>query len=210
MGHERPLHATEMIGFDRPHAEVIDPNTRQVWQSIEPCDAKELAALALPEPLRPVGVGCGAMDEMWFDRSPGASEDGPMKERTIDGRRFGHCARPASPPTKPFGEGGPTEMLVDKYHALRFAVGRRVLVLLMPDAAAFVHVIDGAGISSIGLDHEPKGELVLPGGCQLGEVALEKDWVLRLPSPARVFFFPSGDSYQGPVETLPGEWEPLR
>ena len=82
-----------MIDFGRPHAEVIDPNTREVWQSIEPCDAKELAALVLPEPLRPVGVGCGAMDEMWFDRSPGAREDGPMKEQTIDGRRFGHCAR---------------------------------------------------------------------------------------------------------------------
>ena len=210
MSHARPLHATEMIGLDRPHAEVIDPNTSQVWQTIEPCDAKELAALVLPEPLRSVGVGCGTMDEMWFDRSPGASEDGNMKERLIDGRRFGHCARPASPPKKPFGDDGPTEMLVDKYHALRFAAGRRVPVLLTPDAAAFVCVIDGAGISSIGLDHEPRGDLVLPAGCRLGEVALEKDWVLRLPSPTRVFFFASGDSYQGPVETLPGEWEPLR
>jgi hypothetical protein len=182
MGNARPDFATKMIDHARPHAEVIDPTTRKVWQSIEPCDAGELGALDLPEPLRRVGVGNGAMDEHWFDRSPGATENGPMEERVIDGRRFGHCACPASAPSKPFGKDGPTEMMVDKHHAMRFAAGRRVAVLETPEGEAFVHVIDGRGES-------------------IRELSLEDDWVLRLPHPTRVFFFPSGDSFQGPIET---------
>ncbi len=203
MTHARPDFATEMIDRTRPHAEVIDPTTRQVWQSIEPCGADELAALDLPEPLRPVGVGSGAMDEHWFDRSPGAAEDGPMEERTIDGRRFGHCANPVSMPARPFGEDGPMEMLVDKYHGLRFSAGRRIAILDTPEGEHFVHVIAGGDESSIGLDEDPQGPLVVPEGCRLDYVELEKDWVLRLPHPARVFFFKSGDSFQGPIESLP-------
>jgi hypothetical protein len=210
MSNARPDSATEMVDHTRPHAEVIDPTTRKVWQSIEPCDADELGALDLPEPLRPVGIGNGAMDEHWFDRSPGAPGNGPMEERVIDGRRFGHCACPASIPAKPFGEDGPIEMIVDKYHAMRFAAGRRVAVLKTPEGEAFVHVIDGQGASSIGLDAAPRGSLVIPEGCSLGEVALEKDWILRLPHPTRVFFFPSGDSFQGPIDSLPAEWEVTR
>jgi hypothetical protein len=210
MSNARPDSATEMIDHMRPHAEVIDPTTRKVWQSIEPCDADELGALDLPEPLRPVGIGNGAMDEHWFDRSPGAPGNGPMEERVIDGRRFGHCACPASIPAKPFGEDGPIEMIVDKYHAMRFAAGRRVAVLKTPEGEAFVHVIDGQGASSIGLDAAPRGSLVIPEGCSLGEVALEKDWILRLPHPTRVFFFPSGDSFQGPIDSLPAEWDVTR
>jgi hypothetical protein len=210
MSNARPDSATEMIDPTRPHAEVIDPTTRKVWQSIEPCDADELGALDLPEPLRPVGIGNGAMDEHWFDRSPGAPGNGPMEERVIDGRRFGHCACPASIPAKPFGEDGPIEMIVDKYHAMRFAAGRRVAVLKTPEGEAFVHVIDGQGASSIGLDAAPRGSLVIPEGCSLGEIALEKDWILRLPHPTRVFFFPSGDSFQGPIDSLPAEWDVTR
>ena len=201
MGNARPDFATKMIDHARPHAEVIDPTTRKVWQSIEPCDADELAALELPAPLRRVGVGNGAMDEHWFDRSPGAPENGPMEERVIDGRRFGHCACPTSAPLKPFGDDGPTEMMIDKHHAMRFAAGRRVAVLETPAADLFVHVIDGRGESSIGLDGDPRGTLIVPDGCSLKEFSLEKDWVLKLPNPTRVFFFPSGDSFQGPIES---------
>ncbi len=201
MSNARPDFATEMIDHTRPHAEVIDPTTRKVWQSIEPCDAGELRALDLPEPLRPVGIGNGAMDEHWFDRSPGATQNGPMEERVIEGRRFGHCACPASAPSKPFGEDGPTEMMVDKHHAIRFAAGRRVAVLETPEGEAFVRVIDGRGESSIGLDGDPRGTLVIPDGCRLREISLEDDWILRLPHPTRVFFFPNGDSFQGPIET---------
>ena len=81
MPNARPDFANEFTGLDRPHAEVIDPVTQKVWQSLTPCGPDELKALDLPEPLRRVGTGIGAMDEHWFDRSPGASEDGPMATR---------------------------------------------------------------------------------------------------------------------------------
>jgi hypothetical protein len=32
---------------------------------------------------------------------------------------------------------------------------------------------------------------------------LAGDWVLQLPTPTTVFFFPIGDSYQGPLPRLP-------
>lgn len=204
-GSARPAHATEMFDLTRPHAEVIDPTTREVWQTLGPCTREELAALDLPEPYRPIGVGRAAMDETWFDRSPGDDEDGPMREREIAGRRWGHCAKTASRPSRPFGDDGPVEMMVDKHHALRFAAGRRVPVLRTPDGELF-HVIDGRAISSIGTDGAPDERLRVPSGCSLGHVALDADWVLRLPAPTRVFFFGSGDSFQGPVDSMPNAW----
>jgi len=210
MPNARPDFATEMLDPDRPHAEVIDPKTRKVWQTLAGCHEDEFEKLELPEPLRPVGIGAGAMDEHWFDRSPGASENGPMETRTIDGREWGHCASPASLPSRPFGKDGPTEMIVDKYHALRFAAARRIPVMKTSGGEFFVHVIAGSGFSNIGLDGaSASGELVIPKGCSLGEVALERDWVLRLPNPTRVFFFASGDSFQGPIESLPADWNAL-
>ena len=205
-GSARPAHATEMVDLSRPHAEIIDTKSQQVWQTLEPCSAEELEALDLPDRYRPVGVGRAAMDEMWFDRSPGADADGPMRELELVGRRWGLCARPASLPERPFGETGPVEMRVDKHHALRFAEGRRVPVLRTPEGAHFVHVIDGRGRSSIGSRGAPDAPLTIPDGCRLGHVTIDADWVLRLPSPTRVFFFESGDSFQGPVASLPSPW----
>ena len=95
----RPEFATEMIGADQPHAEIIDPRTRGVWQSIEPSTREERG-------------------------------------------------------------GTPREV---------------------------------------------------PKGCALAEVALEKDWVVRLPTPTRIFFcWKSGDSYQGPIDALPLDWTEIR
>jgi hypothetical protein len=197
----RPEHATPFEAIDQPHAEVIDPTTREVWQSLAPCDAEALAGLDLPPPMRPLGVGCAAMDEHWFDRSPGAAEDGPMRLRTLDGLVFGHCARPASAPETPFGKAGPTRMRVDKHHALRFRAGRRVLVLRDPVGDHFVHVIAGLGTSSIGVHGtSPERGFEVPERCRVTEIRLERDWVLRLPHPTEVFFFPSGDSFQGPIQ----------
>lgn len=203
----RPDYATEMAGAGA-RAEIIDPTTGQVWQALEACDLETFGQLALPAPFQPIGVGTPAMDEHWFDRSPGATTDGPMECRSIAGRAWGHCASPASAPNKPFGEDGPTEMRVDKHHALRFAAGRRVPVLKSPEGEAFVHVITGRGFSDVAVDERAqKASFVVPPGWTLGDVALEEDWILRLPNPTRVFFFPTRDSFQGPIDSLPSEWE---
>ena len=141
-----------------------------------------------------MGIGVGAMDEHWFARSPGADEDGPMKLREIGGHRFGLCARPASAPTQPEGPGGPRLLLVEKHHVILFAAGREVPVPLHPDGGRFVHVIEGG---------KGKAPLALPAGWKLDTVKLTEDRVFRLPVPTTVFFFPNGDSYQGPLAQLP-------
>jgi hypothetical protein len=205
----RPNHATQMVETGQVHAEVIDPTNRKVWQSIGVCEAETLASLDLPDPLLPVSVGAGVMDEMWFDRSPGTGVDGPMEERLIDGRRFAQCAAPMSAPAKPFGKDGPTEMFIDKYRVLRFVAGRSLPLPRSPEGDLFVHVIDGTSGATIGLSGDTEtGPLVVPEGCALGTVALPVDWIVTLPNPTRVFFFPNRDSFQGPIATLPGKWEP--
>ncbi|MCP3985244.1 MAG: hypothetical protein GY723_12715, partial [bacterium] len=75
----RPAYATPMIDAQELHGEVLDPSTRNVWQSLEPISREDYQALPLePDWLR-VGIGRGAMDEHWFARSPGKEEDGPME-----------------------------------------------------------------------------------------------------------------------------------
>jgi hypothetical protein len=180
------------VGAQELHGEVLDPGTGSVWQSLEPITREDYQALPLEPGWLRVGVGRGAMDEHWFARSPGKGEDGPLELLEIGGRCFGLCARPASKPLQPAGPGGPRMLLVDKHHVLRFLSGRQVPVLLDPDGHRFVHVIEGG---------EDKARLALPDGWRLERVSLVNDWVLELPHPTTVFFFPNGDSFQGPVAT---------
>ena len=197
MSHEsaRPANATALIGARDLHGEILDPSTGNVWQSLEPITREDYQALPLEPGWLRVGIGRGAMDEHWFTRSPGADADGPMELREIGGRRFGLCARPASAPTRPAGPEGPRLLRVQKHHVLRFAAGREVPLLLHPDGERFVHVIEGGA---------GKAPLALAAGWKLESLKLAEDWVLELATPTTVFFFPNGDSYQGPLADLPG------
>ena len=85
--------------------------------------------------------------------------------------------------------------MVEKHHVIRFVAERRVSLLLHPSGEQYVHVIDRAA------GQPPPA---LPTGWQLEEIALAEDWVVRLPTPTTVFFFPNGDSFQGPLAELPG------
>jgi hypothetical protein len=188
----RPAYATPMIDAQELHGEILDSSTSNVWQSLEPITREDYQALTLEPGWLPVGIGRAAMDEHWFTRSPGMDEDGGMQLLEIGGRQFGLCARPASTPSQPAGPDGPRLLLVDKHHVIRFLSERQVPVLRDPDGNRFVHVIEGG---------EGKAPLALPGGWKLEWVNLDEDWVLQLPTPATVFFFPNGDSFQGPIET---------
>jgi hypothetical protein len=84
---------------------------------------------------------------------------------------------------------------VHKHHVIRFVAGREVSVLLHPEGKRFVHVIEGGA---------GKAPLSLPEGWKLESLKLAEDWIVALPTPTTVFFFPNGDSYQGPLATLPG------
>jgi hypothetical protein len=195
-GSARPAHATEMIGAREPRVEVLDPATQSVWQSIRPIAPDVWEAVELEPPWVTLrfgpGVPIGAMDEHWFDRSPGAEVDGPTDEQEIGGHRFAFCARPLTQPELPGGPEGPRQLLIDKHHGLLFHAGRRIEILTLPDGRHFVHTIEGGA---------GKPPLALPEGWHLGFVELVRDWVVRLPAPTTVFLFPNGDSFQGPVET---------
>jgi hypothetical protein len=194
-GSARPAHATEMIGAREPHVEVIDPATQHVWQSIGPVMPDAWEAVELDPPWVKVRFGRGvpraAMDEHWFDRSPGAEIDGPMDEQEIAGHRFGFCARPLGAPELPVGSEGPRRLLVEKHHVLEFYAGRRIEILMLPDGLEFVHTVDGG---------HGKPVLEIPKGWHLRFVEPSRDWVVALPAPTTAFFFSNGDSFQGPVE----------
>ena len=74
--------------------EIVDLSTREVWQDFCPTPRSWWDGLALEPPLMKAGYGSGNMDRMWFRRSPGADEDGPVRKRDIAGREFFFCARP--------------------------------------------------------------------------------------------------------------------
>lgn len=190
-----PAGMTVMVGARKPHMEVLELSTRQVWQSLGPISLEDANALELEPGWVKVGVGTGAMGEHWFERSPGTPDEGPMEERSIGGRQFVFCARPVGQPSLPDGSEGPRQMCVDKYHVLRYFGGTRVQLLRLPDERDFVHVVEGG---------PEKPSLALPEGWLLRDVLLEEDWVVKLPAPATVFFFPNRDSFQGPIRAPDG------
>jgi hypothetical protein len=152
---------------------------------------EEYERLPLPPDVKHVALGCTAMDEHWFTRSPDRDEDGPMALREIGGHPFGHCARGLGI-SQPFGPSGPRQVLVEKHHGGCFAKGRRLPFLADADGRHFVHIVDAEGDPSA---------LQLPDGFTLDWLELTEDWVFLLPTPATAYFFATGDSFQGPIET---------
>jgi len=173
------------------HMEVIDLGTRRVWQSLHPVGRDEYEAMHFEPPLVKVGLGRAAMDAHGFRRSPEADEDGPMERRALHGRVFVFCAMPEGAGMASAAEpGGPQQLMVNKHHSLLYRAGRSLDFMRLPDGQELVHVIaaeEGAP--------PPK----LPEGWQRESVALAQDLLVELPCPTTVYFFPNGDSYQGPA-----------
>ena len=194
-GSARPAHATVLGPAREPGVEVLDRDTRDVWQAVATIAPEAWAEVELEPPLVELhsgsGTPVGAMDEHWFVRSPGADEDGPMEERRIGGYRFVLCARPVSAPELPDGPDGPRLLLVDKHHVLQFYAGRRIEILTLPDGSEYVHTIDGGA---------GKPPIEIPRDWSLRFVELARDWVVPLPHPTTAFFFANGDSFQGPIQ----------
>lgn len=173
--------------------EVMDTGTGEVWMSVDPVSAADVAALVIEPHMVKYGPGVSSMDIAWFDRSPGADADGSLAERQIGGRAFRLVARPGKNTPLPGGVG--IEMMVDKHHNVGFAAGREIEILINPEGLAFVEQIDATAGSA---------PLVLPPGFSLRRVKLAADWLVRVPRPARVyFFFPQLRSYQGPIADIP-------
>lgn len=175
------------LDLDQPHMEIIDTAEGKVFQPMNGVTRAEYDAIDAQPPYVKVGIGLGAMDEGGFLRSPGAEVDGPMEVRALYGHSWSFCARPLGAPELPAGPDGPRRILVDKHHVVAYRAGPELGTLVLPDGSEYVHVIRGSA------------PLALPDGWKLRAERLEHDVTIRLATPTTVFFFPNGDSYQGPV-----------
>jgi hypothetical protein len=193
-----------LVDCQQPHAEVIETSTRTVWQSVAPITEKEFAALALPEGIAPVGLGCGVMDEHYFRQSPGAVAPGPVQHRLIDGRRFIHCANPpATGPERPIPD-GPLRLMVEKHHSLIFEAGSTLSIIRTDTDTNLIQVIS-ASPKGGGLLQEKAvstSDFALPEGWQLRTVTVTERTVIDLPNPTTAWFFDDGTSFQGPISDL--------
>jgi hypothetical protein len=193
-----------MVDCHELHAELLDLETRTVWQSHRPITGEAYDALALPSSLLKIGIGAGVMDTHYFRRSPGADVDGPLAERDIEGHLFVHCANPPKGgPETPVGD-DPRLLRVDKHHSLIFEAGTEVDVIRLPDGRDFVQVIAAAPQGGSLL--QPKGappsrlERPLPEGWVLRTEKLTVRTTIHLPNPTQAWFFANGASFQGPVD----------
>jgi hypothetical protein len=85
---------------------------------------------------------------------------------------------------------------VHKHHSVMFAKGRTLEILSMGDGRDYVPQIS----KILGLPGLPESQdRVLPKGWTIREVTLQEDLFVDVPLPARVCFFTSGHSFQGPL-----------
>jgi len=188
------------------HCELLDLETGYVWQSHGPIGREAYLALDLPKTLIKVGIAAGVMDEHYFRRSPGAKVDGPVATRDIEGHRFIHCANPPKGgPETPVGD-DPKLMRVEKHHSLIFNAGRELSIVRDESGRDFVQVIssslEGGGILQDGVPDVGASGLSLPTGWHVRTEKLDAQTTIHLPNPTEAWFFASGASYQGPVDTF--------
>jgi len=179
------------IGGCELFMELMNSDTRDVWLAQRPVSRERYAELVAPEGFVKSGIGPSAHDAAFFRRSPGAAFDGPLDTMDVDGMTFSHVARPGR--FEP-GFTGVFVLPVYKYHRVMFAAGRTIEVADFGDGWDYV-----PQITEVAMDESPPTERVLPEGWSVREVALTDDLFVDVPHPARVCFFTSGHSFQGPV-----------
>lgn len=184
----------------RPHMEVMNPATGDVWLLQEPLNAEDYAAVQLEPPFVKSGFTSGAMDAAWFSRSPGAAAEGPLETRVLGGRTFARVAKVRRFTGLAPGN-GPTLVRVEKHHVLTFAAGRAVAVVRLPAGHCYVEQTEAI----------PGRGFVAPAGWRLAALTLTAPWTVRFDGVADVWFFTSLRSFIGPlaVANLPGLLTPL-
>lgn len=195
-----------LVDCKLPHAEVLEVNSRRVWQSVEPITRKSFAALTLPEGFVRIGIGSGTMDAHYFRQSPGAAQAGPVNERVIGNLRFIHCANPPVKGADTPIENGPKRLMVDKHHTLIFLPGSEPPIIRTPEGCEYVQVItatpEGGGLLQNASDtaSETAALPALPTGWQLRSERVTAKTFIHLPNPTKAWFFLDGSSFQGPIK----------
>jgi hypothetical protein len=172
----------------KPHMEVMDEDTGNVWMTVDGVTQQQFADFKLEENWRKVGRAAGAMDQALFCHSPNAS-DGPLQEQIINGLRFINVAQPSTPSQSACGL---IELMVNKAHVLGFDTGRQLSILQF-DGKHYVEVVG---------DDQNDSALPLSGGASIQKITLSQPWVVPLPTPTQTLwvFKPELRSFQGPVE----------
>jgi hypothetical protein len=181
------------LGAGLLRMELMHPASRSVWLAQEPVTDADFDALAPPDGFVKSGIGRSVADAAYFRRSPGAERDGPLETRVLGGLRFSRVARPGAPEP---GFPGVLVLPVFKHHVVLYRAGRPLDVMSFGDGFDYVPLVaEARGVG--GAARRAAGPL--PGGWSRRTLRLERDLVVELPNPARVAFFPDGDSFQGPV-----------
>ena len=169
------------------HLELMDPRSFDVWLCQSPVTAAQVKAFKPEAPYLKSGAAHAAMDAAWFLRSPGAACEGELESRSIGGLEFVRVARPLG--FKGLAPGAsPTRVEVDKHHVLRFAAGRALMFAKIGDNWFVQQTVRSDGEA-----------FAPPADWMMRLVLLNRDWEVRLPAPATVWFFRNLDSFAGPV-----------
>jgi hypothetical protein len=177
----------------REYVEVIRHEDRTVWMCQQSMSREAFDAIEVPEGWSKLGIGSGLHDVAFFRRSPGKPFDGPLDVVEIDGWTFAQVARPGKPEP---GFERVTVLPVYKYHRVGFVAGRTISILDMGDGWDYVPQVSAASFRP---DADSGNAPEMPEGWSIRDVVLDEDLLVEMPYPARVCFFDTGDSWQGPV-----------
>lgn len=172
----------------KPHMEVIDQETGNVWMSVDGVSEQQFTDFELADNWRKVGRAAGAMEQAMFLHSPNAA-DRSVREQIINALRFINVAQPSAPSQS---SSGLVELMVNKAHVLGFEAGRELSILQFNDKC-YVEVVG---------DDQNDSALPLAGGASINKIRLNQPWLAELPNPTQTLwvFKPALRSFQGPVE----------
>ncbi len=185
----------------RPHMEVIDTRTGDVWLHQSPTTLAAFKALQPEPPFIKSGLGTAAMDLAYFLRSPGATADGPLETRMIAGLQWSRVARPVEFRGLAAGDAA-TRVVVDKHHVIGWNTDSVLHIARLPDGHFYLQqtaAIEGRAT-------------VIPSDWEMFALTLDRPWSVAIGNPpAAAYFFRSACSFIGPLGAaqLPGVLQPV-
>jgi hypothetical protein len=179
------------------YAEIMELSTLKVWLCQQAITPEEYEALEPPEGFIKSGIGRASHDAAFFRRPPQGNQDGPLETMVLQERTFSQVAIPGKHDSSVnLGRDKVVLLDVHKHHSVMFAKGRTIEILTMSDGLDYVpQVTELSGLPGV----DQQAERVLPKGWSIREITLKEDLFVESPFPARVCFFASGHSFQGPV-----------
>ncbi|MFT4615230.1 MAG: hypothetical protein ACI9NT_002382 [Bacteroidia bacterium] len=183
------------------YGEILELATGKIWLCQQAFTVQAYDALTLPEGFIKSGLGKTAHDVAFFRRPPTAEMDGPLETIEVDGRTFAHVAIPGTSDANfSLKADGLMVLEVNKHHSIMFAKGRTLEIMSFGDGLDYVPQVTEIAVGLPGMPFSSKpAERVLPDGWTVREVTLKEDLFVDVPFPAKVCFFLSGHSFQGPV-----------